>query len=182
MKTLHFLPALLLALPLAAAAQTKPAQTKPAQTQPATQSVTTVTEDLDPVTGKVIRRTTRTVNEPVGTATPAGTTADQAATAPATDAVASAFLNKKTAVASLTAPQLLDAYSRFIDKVRDDRHGWTPTEWAAASSVLSALNARYEQLRPTFSLDDKVTIRAQQGEFQALRLGQQVSKSVSDKL
>ncbi|RZK55689.1 MAG: hypothetical protein EOO59_10370, partial [Hymenobacter sp.] len=61
--------ALLLALPLAAAAQT---------TATPQQKVTEVTEELDPATGKVIKRTTRTIMEPAGTSAassnPASTT------------------------------------------------------------------------------------------------------------
>ena len=54
--------------------------------------------------------------------------------------------------------------------------------WATAANVLSRLNNRYEQLRSSFSFDDKITIRSQQAEFQALRTGRQLSDQVSDKL
>ncbi len=176
-----FFAALLLALPLAAAAQTKPA-TAPAKPA-ATQQVTEVTEDLDPATGKVIRRTTRTTTQPAGTAAPTGT----AATAPdadarATDAQVSDFFREKTTVAALTGPELLDAYTRFIEKVRADRRSWNSANWAAASAVLASLNGRYEQLRTSLVLDDKVTIRSQQAEFQALRTARQLSDQVSNKL
>ena len=175
--------ALSLALPLAASAQTKP-----------TQQVTEVTEDLDPKTGKVIRRTTRTTTVPAGTiAAPAGTVAapasttatastDAPAVAPASDAVVTNYFREKTTVAKLSATELASAYSRFIEKVRADRQGWQTADWANAANVLSSLNARYSQLRDSFSLDDKVTIRSQQAEFQALRTARQLSKDVSDKL
>lgn len=180
---------LALALPLGAAAQTKPATTtKPA----ATQQVTEVTEDLDPATGKVIRRTTRTTTVPAGTALPSSTatttaaststTASAPALAPASDAVVSDFFREKTAVSKLSASELVNAYGRFIEKVRADRQGWQSADWANAANVLSSLNARYAQLRDSFSLDDKVTIRSQQAEFQALRTARQLSKDVSDKL
>jgi hypothetical protein len=48
--------------------------------------------------------------------------------------------------------------------------------------VLSALNGRYEQLRDSFGFNDKLNIRAQQAEYQALRTGRQISDQVSDKL
>lgn len=164
--------ALGLALPLAAAAQTKP-----------TQQVTEVTEDLDPKTGKVIRRTTRTTTVPAGTvATPAPASPTTPPTAPASDAVVSDFFREKTAVSKLSASELLSAYSRFIEKVRADRQGWQTADWVNAANVLSSLNGRYSQLRDSFSLDDKVTIRSQQAEFQALRTARQLSKDVSDKL
>jgi len=181
--------ALALALPLAAAAQTKTTTTA----KPATQQVTEVTEDLDPATGKVIRRTTRTITVPAGstlpTAAPAAspapatsTAADDAPVVAASDAAVSDFFREKTVVSRLTAPQLLDTYARFIQKVRDERQGWKSTNWYSAATVLSSLNARYSQLRESFSLDDKLTIRSQQAEFQALRTARQLSDQVSDKL
>ena len=84
-------------------------------------------------------------------------------------------------VATLTGTGLLDAYARFTDRVRD-RQNWKPADWAMASAVLSSLNTRYEQLRGTLSLDDKLTIRSQQAEYQAVRTARQLSDQVSDKL
>lgn len=171
----------LLALPLAVAAQTTPAPVaKP-------QQVTEVTEDIDPATGKVIRRTTRTTTLPAGSATPlpapTGTAAaDDAPVVPATNATVSDFLREKTVVNSLSAPQLVDAYAHFMDVVHDQRQGWKATDWYRAATVLSALNARYNQLRDSYSLDDKLTIRGQQIEFQTLRTARQLTDQVSNKL
>jgi hypothetical protein len=194
MKNTRLLALLLLAAPTAALAQTKPTTTttttKPTTTTtaptPGTQQQTEVTEDLDPATGKVIRRTTRTINVPVGTTAPATTgttvsTADMASVA-ATDAQVSTFLRKKTVVSTLTAPALLSAYDLFMQRVRNDRQNWKPADWSAAAAVMSSLNSRYDVLRSSFSLDDKLTIRSQQGEFQALRTAKQISTQVSDKL
>ena len=193
MKNSRFLAILFLAAPLTLAAQTKPAPTKATPSaptvKPGTEQVTEVTEDLDPNTGKVIRRTTRTTTVPVGTA-PAGTatrtastsSAETGTTGAASDTLVSDFFRERTTVARLTAPQLVDAYSRFIDKVREDRRAWTPTNWSRAASVLASLNNRYEQLRPTFSLDDKLNIRSAQAEFQALRTAKQISGQVTEKL
>ncbi|WP_210516520.1 hypothetical protein [Hymenobacter terricola] len=193
MNNSRLLAAFLLALPFAAAAQTKPATTSttkstttattPAAT-PGTQQQTEVTEDLDPATGKVIRRTTRTINVPAGT-TPAPSSASTTMDAPiaaASDAQVTAFLRKKTTVSTLTTTGLLSAYEAFIERVRTDRPNWKPADWNNAAAVLSSLTERYQQLRSTFSLDDKLTIRSQQGEFQALRTAKQISSQVSDKL
>ena len=188
MNNSHFLAALLLALPLAAAAQTKPVPTlPPAPTSvpapgSATQQVTEVTEDLDPATGKVIRRTTRTTTMPAGTPATGSAAAPALAGAKATDAQVSAFFRQKTAVSTLTAPALLDAYGRFIEKVRLDRHAWKPADWSAASAVLASLNGRYDQLRASLTLDDKLTIRSQQAEYQALLTARQLTDQVSNKL
>jgi hypothetical protein len=202
MKNAPLFATLLLALPLASHGQTKsstPAKTSTTTTtvKPGTEQVTEVTEDLDPATGKVIRRTTRTTTVPAGTATgtaarpattvinPSTSSTAAAETVPsgaATDTAVSNFFRERIVVARLTAPQLLDTYTRFLDKVREDRRGWTPNDWTRAANVLSSLNGRYEQLRSTYTLDDKLTIRGVQGEFQALRAAKQISGSVSDKL
>lgn len=199
MKTSHLLAVLLLASPLSLLAQTKPASPPPAAKQPsvqpvpvappvgtaAPQQITEVTEELDPVTGKVIRRTTRTTTLPAGTPTARPTVASPTA-APAAgktgDAQVSDFFREKTAVGRLSAPALVDAYARFTEKVRNDRYGWRTADWNTAAAVLSTLNARYEQLRSSFSFDDKLTIRSQQAEFQTLRTARQLSDQVSDKL
>ena len=189
--------ALLLALPLAAHAQTRTttpakASTPAATAKPGTEQVTEVTEDLDPNTGKVIRRTTRTTTVPAGTASRPATTVINPSTSTGTtqtvsagvasDTAVSNFFRERTTVARLTAPQLLDAYERFIEKVREDRRAWTANDWTRAANVLSSLNGRYEQLRSGYTLDDKLTVRGVQGEFQALRTAKQISGSVSDKL
>ena len=102
MKTLHLVPVLLLALPLAAFAQAKPSPgdvigSRPAQAQPAIstntngeQQVVEVIEELDPVTGRVVKRTTRTTTVP--------------ATAPETAAEAPAVARPATAARPGAAP------------------------------------------------------------------------------
>lgn len=189
MIRLFWLAALALAAPLGAAAQTKTTATKPA-----TQEVKETVEELDPATGKVVRRTTRTYNVPAGTAATSTTTAsptptstatrteDSTPTRAASDTAVSAFLHEKVAVNTTTAPQLLRLYNEFIETVRSERSGWKPADWERAAAVLSSLNARYEQLRASFSLDDKLTIRSQQGEFQTLRTARQLSDQISNKL
>ena len=201
MKLPHTFAALLLALPLAATAQTTPPKTTApvpttTKTTAGTQQVTEVTEDLDPATGKVIRRTTRTTTLPAGTPVPgtpmpgtigttttnAGTSNTDLADAKANDAQISSFLRRKTTVATLSPSALLSTYQSFIERVRNDRQNWKPVDWARAAAVMSSLNDRYEQLRSGFSLDDKLTLRSQQAEFQALRTARQISTQVSDKL
>jgi hypothetical protein len=199
MKRFSWLAALAVAAPLAAVAQTKPTTTKSATpasaAKPATQEVKETVEELDPATGKVIRRTTRTYNVPAGTTASGTTTASPSSTPTrteeatstasvraASDTAVSAFLREKVVVTTATAPQLLRLYSEFIETVREERSGWKAADWDRASAVLSSLNARYEQLRSSFTLDDKLTIRSQQGEYQTLRTARQLSDQISNKL
>ncbi len=187
MKRLFWLAILALTAPLGAAAQTKPA----------TQEVKETVEELDPATGKVVRRTTRTYNVPAGTAasstaassnststTTSSTRTEDSATPTraASDAAVSTFFREKVALSTTTAPQLLRLYNEFIETVRNERSGWKPADWERAAAVLSSLNARYEQVRSSFTLDDKLTIRSQQGEFQTLRTARQLSDQISNKL
>ncbi|MDO7874052.1 hypothetical protein Q5H93_04855 [Hymenobacter sp. ASUV-10] len=171
MKLSHVLPALLLALPFATLAQTAPA----------THQVTEVTETIDPATGKVTKRTTRSYSEPVPAAAAAEAEARGAVMA-ASDADVSKTLGKKTAVSSLTNTNLVAAYDQLLEQTRNKRSGWQAADWTAAASVMASLNTRYEQLRSVLTLDEKLSIRANQAEFQALRLGQQVTRQITDKL
>lgn len=199
MKRFPWLAPLAVAAPLLAAAQTKPTATKPSTTtaaKPATQEVKETVEELDPATGKVIRRTTRTYNVPAGTAASGSTStasptstptrpeeaAPSTTTRAATDTAVSAFLREKVVVSTATAPQLLRLYNEFIETVREERTGWKAADWERAAAVLGSLNARYDQLRSSFTLDDKLTIRSQQGEFQTLRTARQLSDQISNKL
>ena len=199
-KRFSWLAALVVAAPLATLAQTKPTSAKAttaAAAKPATQEVKETVEELDPATGKVVRRTTRTYNVPAGTAATSSKPATPTAAPPvaadeplstattsgvASDTAISSFLREKVALSRITAPQLLRLYSEFIETVRSERSGWKPADWERAAAVLSSLNARYDQLRSSFSLDDKLTIRSQQGEFQTLRTARQLSDQISNKL
>ncbi len=216
MKTLPLIPALLLAWPLAAFAQTTPGPGdvtggRPAQGRAAApeQQVTEVTEELDPATGRVVKRTTRTFSAPAAAAEPAVQTPPAARpaagspAAPATrpgatpatrtaarpprpgatdDPLVSDFLREGVNVAKLRAAELPDLYGRFIEKVRDERRQWKPANWENAAAVLSRLNARYEEVRQDLSLDERLSIRTNQAEFQTLRTARQVSDQVTNKL
>jgi len=101
----------------------------------------------------------------------------------ATDAQVAAYLAVPGfALAKLSAPALLDTYGRFMSKVRTERRTWKPADWTKAAAVLRALNTRYETLRETIPFDDKLTIRSEQAEFQALRTARQISEQVTNKL
>ena len=220
MKTLPLVPVLLLALPLAAFAQTKPGPGDVTGARPAPPTTTTtangdqqvveVIEELDPATGRVIKRTTRTTTTPAAApeaaeapavarpapaarpaATPAPaprTTATTRATtaAPARpsseDALVSDFLREGVSLKRLPASELPRIYDLFIEKVRADRRQWKPANWDNAAAVLARLNTRYDEVRQDLSLEDRISIRADQGEFQTLRTARQVSDQVTNKL
>lgn len=88
------------------------------------------------------------------------------------------FMHESVDVNHLSAPQLLDVYSRFLDATRAQRRSWDSKEWDEASATLTRLNARYEAVRLDLPLDDRLTVRSYQGEFRTL----QGARRVKDRL
>ena len=75
----------------------------------------------------------------------------------------------------VNASQLPDLYERFIGTTRDERRQWTSADWDAAGQVLAHLNQRYAQVRTELPLEERLRIRAFQGEFRTLRGTRQLS-------
>ena len=67
------------------------------------------------------------------------------------------------------AEQLPELYERFIAAVRAERRQWRAAEWATAGQVLARLDQRYEQVRTELPLEERLRVRAFQGEFHTLR-------------
>lgn len=67
------------------------------------------------------------------------------------------------------AEQLPDLYDRFMATTRAERRQWNATEWAAAGQVLARLDQRYRIVRTELPLEERLRIRAFQGEFHTLR-------------
>ncbi len=88
------------------------------------------------------------------------------------------FMHESVDVNHLSAPQLLDVYSRFLDATRNQRRDWNDKDWGEASAALTRLNARYEAVRLDLPLDDRLTVRSYQGEFHTL----QGARRVKDRL
>lgn len=155
MKSSFCLPALLLALPLAALAQTH--------------SVPDSLRQRGELTGS--RPSTRSA--PMSRATPAARSRAAAA-----DPVVSTFLNETVDLAHVRAEELPDLYEHFIVKCRAERRQWKYADWDRAADVLARLNQRYEQVRTELPIEERLRIRSFQGEFHTLR----GARKVSDKL
>lgn len=95
-------------------------------------------------------------------------------TSPPADLALQHLLQTDVDLARTAADQLPNLYERFIDTTRDERRQWTAPQWDAAGQVLARLNQRYEQVRTELSLEERLRIRALQGEFHALRSARQV--------
>ena len=101
-----------------------------------------------------------------------------AATVPASDPVQQHLLGTQVNLAQAIVSQLPDLYEAFIGTTRDERRRWSYADWDAASQVLARLNQRYAQVRTDLSLEERIRIRAFQGEFHTLR----GAREVKDKL
>jgi len=90
------------------------------------------------------------------------------------------LLNEDVQISKARASEMTDLYSRFVDATRGQRRQWTEAEWAEASTVLSTLNARYEQVRSQIPMEDRLRIRSWQGEFRTLEKTRNMKDIVTD--
>ncbi len=90
------------------------------------------------------------------------------------------IMHESVDVNRLSAPQLLDVYSRFLDATRDQRRTWDTQQWDEASAALTRLNARYEAVRLDLPLDDRLTVRSYQGEFRTLQGARRVKDRIDE--
>jgi hypothetical protein len=67
------------------------------------------------------------------------------------------------------AEQLPELYERLIGSTRAEHRQWNASDWAAAGQVLARLDQRYAQVRPDLPLEERLRVRAFQGEFRTLR-------------
>ena len=122
---------------------------------------------------ELLRRGELTGSRPSSTAR---TQAHQTATrpSPSADPVQQHLLQTDVNLAQASADQLPNLYERFIATTRDERRQWTYEQWNAAGQVLARLNQRYEEVRTTLPLEERLRIRSFQGEFHTLRGARQV--------
>ncbi|GGF19555.1 DUF6565 domain-containing protein [Hymenobacter cavernae] len=78
------------------------------------------------------------------------------------------LLGEKVNISTARATELPDLYGRFLESTRAQRRTWMAADWSAAGLVLEKLNARYEQVKESLDIDEKVRIRSLQGEFRTL--------------
>ncbi|GAB3869260.1 hypothetical protein GCM10028824_15910 [Hymenobacter segetis] len=100
------------------------------------------------------------------------------ATNNSSDPVQQHLLQTDVNLAQASADQLPNLYERFIATTRDERRAWTYAQWDAAGQVLARLNQRYEQVRTTLPLEERIRIRSFQGEFHTLRGARQVKEKL----
>jgi len=91
------------------------------------------------------------------------------AAAAASDPVQEHLLGSNVNLAKVQAYQLPDLYERFITTTRDERRQWSYQSWEAASQVLARLNQRYTEVHAELPIEERLRIRAFQGEFRTLK-------------
>jgi hypothetical protein len=79
------------------------------------------------------------------------------------------FIGEDSNPATATADEMPDLYDRFISTVRDERRQWAAKDWNDAGALLTRLNQRYEQVRKDLPIEERLRVRAIQGEFRTLR-------------
>jgi hypothetical protein len=90
------------------------------------------------------------------------------------------YLHENIEVTKIPASQIEDVYNRFIEATRDQRRQWSAKDWDEASDALARLNARYEEVRKELSLEERLNIRAIQGEFRTLQGARRVKDRVNE--
>lgn len=100
---------------------------------------------------------------------PAAAAAQAPAATPENDPTQQHLLQTTIDLSQARAEQLPDLYDRFMAATRAERRQWNATEWAAAGQVLARLDQRYRTVHAELPLEERVRIRAFQGEFHALR-------------
>ncbi|AMJ64914.1 hypothetical protein [Hymenobacter sp. PAMC 26628] len=99
---------------------------------------------------------------------PAGARARPAAAATATDP------------SRASAADLPGLYERFIETCQEQRRSWSENDWDAAANALARLNQRYDQVRTSLPLQDRLNIRSAQAEFHTLQGARRVKNSLAN--
>lgn len=86
-----------------------------------------------------------------------------------TDPVQQHLLQTTIDLPTARAEQLPELYERLMATTRAERRQWSAADWAAAGQVLAGLDQRYQQVRTTLPLEERLRVRAFQGEFRTLR-------------
>lgn len=102
-------------------------------------------------------------------ARPAGPGARATVGNPETDPVQQHLLQTTIDLPTARAEQLPDLYERLMATTRAERRQWSAADWAAAGQVLAGLDQRYQQVRTELPLEERLRVRAFQGEFRTLR-------------
>ena len=90
------------------------------------------------------------------------------------------FMHESIDLNQLAANQIPGVYERFLDATRAQRRQWSTPDWDEASATLGRLNARYEAVRLDLPLNDRLSVRAAQGEFRTLQGARNVKERLDD--
>ena len=101
-------------------------------------------------------------------------------TAASSDPIQQHLLNSDVNLAQVGGSQLPDLYERFIATTREERRSWSYANWDNAATVLARLNQRYEQVRTTLPIEERLRIRSFQGEFHTLRGARQAKDKIDN--
>ena len=83
-------------------------------------------------------------------------------------------------LARTRADELPGLYEHFIGVCQEQRRQWSEDDWSAAAAVLARLNQRYEQVRTTLSINDRLNVRSIQAEFHTLYGARQLKERLAN--
>ena len=66
------------------------------------------------------------------------------------------------------AADLPDLYEQFIETCQEQCRSWSEDDWDTAANALARLNQRYDQVRTSLPLQERLNIRSAQAEFHTL--------------
>lgn len=104
----------------------------------------------------------------------------RAAAPAAADTPNARLLGPSVNLASAGATALPGLYEHFIGECQAQRHQWGDADWDAAAGVLASLNQRYEQVRTSLTIQERLNIRSAQAEFHTLKGARQLKERLND--
>ncbi|AWM35042.1 hypothetical protein [Hymenobacter nivis] len=78
------------------------------------------------------------------------------------------------------ATDLPGLYEHFIETCQAQRRSWSESDWDAAANALARLNQRYDQVRTSLSLQERLNIRSAQAEFHTLQGARKVKNRLDN--
>lgn len=78
------------------------------------------------------------------------------------------------------AADLPDLYEQFIETCQEQYRGWSKDDWDAAANALARLNQRYDQVRTSLLLQERLNIRSAQVEFHTLQGARKIKNRLNN--
>ena len=78
------------------------------------------------------------------------------------------------------AADLPDLYEQLIETCQEQYRSWSKDDWDAAANALARLNQRYDQVRTSLLLQERLNIRSAQVEFHTLQGARKIKNRLNN--